>query len=117
MMFTWQWLQFYAVNNTDIDEWFWGAKDIDCSINETAIHCYNRKDNNTMFHATENLLKNDPVLTFVHLGKANTQIVQHVIIYIARSRHLTPYSSVAEHMQLHLEFILRCSETNLCSDI
>ena len=54
------------MGNNDIDVWKWSGDDgMSCS----GVKCYNRKDNITMSAAKENLLKNDPVLTFVQLGK------------------------------------------------
>ena len=65
LMFTWSWFAHFAMSNDDIDEWKWSGDGITCS----GVKCYNRQDNIAMFAAKENLLKNDPVLTFVQLGK------------------------------------------------
>ena len=69
-MFTWSWFKHFAEGNNDIDEWKWAGDGITCSGNIISkSKCYDRMDNITMSAAKENLLKNDPVLTFVQLGK------------------------------------------------
>ncbi|XP_028405103.1 ectonucleotide pyrophosphatase/phosphodiesterase family member 3-like [Dendronephthya gigantea] len=67
MMFTWAWLKNYAINNTDVDVWSCGSDNVQCTGD--VINCYNNKDMNTAFAVKENLLKNDPILTFVHFDQ------------------------------------------------
>ena len=66
-MFTWAWLKHFAVNNTDIDVWHCGGEGVTCGSDITK--CYHLKDTNTVLAAKANLVKNNPILTFIHFGK------------------------------------------------
>ena len=68
MMFTWPWLKYFAYNNSDIDVWHCGCDGVTCDPNDRA-NCYHMKDTNTMVAAAANLAVNEPILTFIHLGK------------------------------------------------
>ena len=72
MFFTWDWFKHFAMNDTDVDESFWGHQGITCNETgtETDVECTQRQDWNTMNRTLDYIKKNKPTLTFVHLGKA-----------------------------------------------
>ncbi|XP_028404142.1 uncharacterized protein LOC114526818 [Dendronephthya gigantea] len=114
MMFTWPWLKNYAINNTDVDVWSYGGDGLPCEDNDgdnlpcepkDVINYYNNKDMNTAFAVKENLLKNDPILTFVHLGQLD--LAGHHS-YWGSSRY---YSSLVS-VDLKLKYLIKCLSEN-----
>ena len=66
MMFTWELVKYFACNNSDIDVWHWGGDGVTCDSKDPE-NCYHQRDLKTMRAATANLVRNKPILTFIHL--------------------------------------------------